>query len=267
MNQILVFSVFFLTACQQVRPVSAQRTVQTKSPNASVQEVQIPVFAGKHVYVDLTTQELYYRDGSTVLLKTPCGSGNGAKGEENETPTGDFKLTKVSKNHVSTIYDVPMPYAMRVRGDVCLHGSYGFVTSQGKGMPQSHGCIRIPVEVARKLWDLIPDGTPIHIRGDFMQSTISLGHREFFDVDVKTGAVRLKILRTSPDLKDVQAIRQAFLEKRLFIKKPSDDCTDPYQCTIGFPTLPESTHIPLRLFESIILTPQEKVSGVRITLD
>ena len=64
------------------------------------------------------------------------------------TPTGVFPISQKSKDHVSNIYDAPMPYMLRLTNDgVAIHASdvkWGWGT---------HGCIGVPMEFARRLFE------------------------------------------------------------------------------------------------------------------
>ncbi|HEY9373262.1 L,D-transpeptidase family protein [Streptomyces sp.] len=63
-------------------------------------------------------------------------------GSEN-TPTreGTFKVNSKSRNHVSTIYHTPMPYAMFFSGGQAVHYSADFAARGYNGA--SHGCVNV----------------------------------------------------------------------------------------------------------------------------
>ena len=67
---------------------------------------------------------------------------------EKPTPTGVFPITQKSKDHVSNIYGSPMPYMLRLTNDgVAIHASdvkWGWGT---------RGCIGVPIEFARRLFE------------------------------------------------------------------------------------------------------------------
>jgi hypothetical protein len=52
----------------------------------------------------------------------------------------------------------PMPYFLRVHGGIGMHAGYL------PGYPASHGCIRLPKEMALKFFEDAPVGTPVEIR-------------------------------------------------------------------------------------------------------
>ncbi|MDN3295918.1 L,D-transpeptidase family protein [Streptomyces ficellus] len=63
-------------------------------------------------------------------------------GSEN-TPTreGTFKVDSKSRDHVSTLYDTPMPYAMFFSGGQAVHYSSDFAARGYNGA--SHGCVNV----------------------------------------------------------------------------------------------------------------------------
>ena len=95
------------------------------------------------VTVDLTARVLSvfengHEVGATAILK-----GYGDK----KTPLGVFPITQKDEHHISNIFNVPMPYMMRLTNDgVSIHGSKverGYATN---------GCIGVPDEFAAKLF-------------------------------------------------------------------------------------------------------------------
>ena len=63
------------------------------------------------------------------------------------SPLGAFPITQKDADHVSNLYDAPMPYAQRLTSDgVFIHGSD---VEYGRG---THGCIGVPTAFAKKLF-------------------------------------------------------------------------------------------------------------------
>lgn len=97
------------------------------------------------VIVSLTEQRAYaYRNGILIGVSTVS---TGKKGYE--TPTGVFTILQKDKDHHSKKYDnAPMPYQERLTWDgVALHAG-GL-----PGYPESHGCVHLPTEFARLLFE------------------------------------------------------------------------------------------------------------------
>src|SRR5262252_3580479 len=105
--------------------------------------------------VSLNEQRAYvYRNG--VLIGATSVS-TGRRGHE--TPTGVFTVLQKQKEHRSTIYDgAPMPYMERLTwGGVALHAG-GL-----PGYPGSHGCVHLPSELAKLLFEVSPMGMTVVI--------------------------------------------------------------------------------------------------------
>ncbi len=115
------------------------------------------------VTVDLEARVIsVFRDGyeigaAAVLLGT----------QEHPTPLGTFPILEKKRHNVSTIYDVPMPYTMRLTWDgIAIHAS------EVENGYASHGCIGTPEEFAAKLFAAIETGDKVIItRG----KTLALG--------------------------------------------------------------------------------------------
>lgn len=74
------------------------------------------------------------------------------------TAQGRFVVTDKDPAHVSTIYKVPMPFFMRLS---CQE--FGMHEGYAEEPFASHGCIRLPPEVARRFYRDVPVGTLVSI--------------------------------------------------------------------------------------------------------
>jgi hypothetical protein len=105
--------------------------------------------------VSLNEQRAYvYRNGVLIGATTVSTGRPG-----HLTPTGVFTVLQKQKEHRSTIYDgAPMPYMERLTwGGVALHAG-GL-----PGYPESHGCVHLPSEFAKLLYDISPSGMTVVI--------------------------------------------------------------------------------------------------------
>jgi L,D-transpeptidase catalytic domain len=96
------------------------------------------------VLVSLPQQRAHvYRNGIRIGVST-ISSGKPGK----ETPTGTFEILQKKRTHFSNLYNnAPMPFMQRLTWDgIALHA--------GKipGYPASHGCVRLPLAFAEKLF-------------------------------------------------------------------------------------------------------------------
>lgn len=77
---------------------------------------------------------------------------------EKATPSGRFKIQWKRKDHHSGTYDAPMPYTLRLTDDgISIHGSD---VAWGRA---THGCIAIPNEFARRLFEETAAGDEVVI--------------------------------------------------------------------------------------------------------
>jgi hypothetical protein len=98
-----------------------------------------------------------YRNGQLIGRST-VGAGK----REHPTPTGIFTILQKEQTHHSTKYhEASMPYMERLTWDgVAIHA--GNVL----GKPDSHGCVHVPSEFAKKLYDLASEGATVLITAD-----------------------------------------------------------------------------------------------------
>jgi hypothetical protein len=107
------------------------------------------------VIVSLPDQQAYvYRNGIRIG-RTSVSTGRPG----HLTPTGTFTILQKDKDHRSTIYnDAPMPYMQRLTwGGVALHAG-GL-----PGYPSSHGCVHLPLEFSKRLFEITGKGTTVVI--------------------------------------------------------------------------------------------------------
>ena len=102
-----------------------------------------PATGATVITVDLAANVLsVFRDGYEIGA-TAVLTGIGDK----PTPLGVYPITQKNKDHVSNLYDAPMPWMQRLTDDgISIHGTKvenGYVT---------HGCIGVPEDFARKLF-------------------------------------------------------------------------------------------------------------------
>lgn len=106
------------------------------------------------ITIDLAAQTLsVFRDGYEI------GAAVILYGADNmPTPTGTFPITQKDADHVSNLYDAPMPYMLRLTNDgVSIHGSDVELHAA------THGCIGVPLEFARRLFGQAKLGDPVII--------------------------------------------------------------------------------------------------------
>lgn len=115
----------------------------------------VPGNGPQRVVVSLSDQLAYLYRGSTLVAVSTISSGK----DEKPTPVGVFSILSKTPMHHSKKYDnAPMPYAQFFDpAGIALHA--GFVASS----PASHGCVRLPMAFAKKLYSVTDVGTPVYI--------------------------------------------------------------------------------------------------------
>lgn len=109
------------------------------------------------VYVDLGRQlATVYRNGVRIGVSTISSGKPGFS-----TPTGVFTILEKDKDHRSRTYDnAPMPYQQRLTWKgVAMHAG------NLPGFPASHGCVRLPMEFAKRLFTVTDMGGTVVIAG------------------------------------------------------------------------------------------------------
>jgi len=135
------------------------------------------------VIINLTQQTAYLLENGRVAFVSPIASGK----EGRETPTGSFRVISKDLNHESRSYGlvsdshgrivnsnatpgshvsagchyVPaaMPYFMEFASCVGMHAGYL------PGYPASHGCVRMPRDLAAEFFARVKIGTPVKVIG------------------------------------------------------------------------------------------------------
>lgn len=132
------------------------------------------------VVVSLTEQRAYvYRNGIEVGVTTVSTGRPG-----HATPTGIFTILQKDKDHHSSKYnDAAMPWAERLTWDgVALHAG-GL-----PGYPSSHGCVHLPSEFARLLFQISPMGMTVVVAAEREAPEDVVHPAAIAPVDATTGA-------------------------------------------------------------------------------
>ena len=97
------------------------------------------------IAISIDQQHMKVYDANGLFAETPISSGM----RGHATPTGVFSIIQKNKYHRSNIYsDAPMPYMQRLTwSGIALHA--GVLP----GYPASHGCVRMPMSFATRLWN------------------------------------------------------------------------------------------------------------------
>ena len=135
------------------------------------------------IVINISEQKVYYYKGGKLVGVSACSTGR----EGHASPIGNFKVQIKDEKHASNLYgdfvdangvvvvknvefkkDIPppgahfqgssMPWFMGFAPGVGMHT--GFLP----GVPDSHGCIRLPDRMARTFFANTPKGTPVTVK-------------------------------------------------------------------------------------------------------
>ncbi len=122
-----------------------------------------PVMSPVTVVVSIPLQRAFVYRGDTLVAASSVSTGK----DENPTPVGIYPILQKNEKHRSNLYnDAPMPFMQRLTWDgIALHAG------RNPGFPDSHGCIRLPTEFAKKLFAITDVGTTVVITDDFVEGS------------------------------------------------------------------------------------------------
>ncbi|WP_246669198.1 MULTISPECIES: L,D-transpeptidase family protein [unclassified Bradyrhizobium] len=118
------------------------------------------------IAISIDRQKVRVYDANGLFAESPVSTG--MKGHS--TPMGVFSIIQKHKFHHSNIYSgAPMPYMQRITwSGVAMHA--GVLP----GYPASHGCIRMPMAFAVKMWNWTKMGARVVVTpGDMTPASFS----------------------------------------------------------------------------------------------
>jgi len=147
-------------------------------------DVPAGVSGPSKIIIDRPKQQAYFYKGDTVVGITPIASGKNGF----DTPPGSYKVIQMDANYKSGTYGVfkskatgqtvdddanirtdkvpagcyfepaKMPYFLRFKGGYGMHA--GFIP----GYPASHGCVRLPEDMAKAFFENAHLGMPVYVQ-------------------------------------------------------------------------------------------------------
>ena len=122
----------------------ARKTIDKKLEKAEKEITAKPV-GPLIIAISIEKQRVRVYDANGFFAESPVSTGTSS----HPTPMGVFSIIQKHRMHHSNIYSgAPMPYMQRITwSGVAMH--------QGvlPGYPASHGCIRMPMVFAQKMWN------------------------------------------------------------------------------------------------------------------
>jgi lipoprotein-anchoring transpeptidase ErfK/SrfK len=134
------------------------------------------------VVVSISRQRAYLMLGDEIAIDTPVSTGKAA----GMTPAGKFTVSEKDKDHRSSLYgDFVDRRGRTVRSGVSMHidsapsgtrfngapmryfcrfnGAIGMHVGILPGYPASHGCVRLPSDIAPLIYEKVKVGTPVEV--------------------------------------------------------------------------------------------------------
>lgn len=112
-----------------------------------------PCDARAEACIDLSAGQTWLMsDGEVTYGPVPMSSGKPGY----ETRPGTFAVTYKDKDHWSGPYDAPMPYSVFFTED-------GIAYHEGNINEQSHGCVRLQHEAAKKFFYTLEPGDTVQV--------------------------------------------------------------------------------------------------------
>jgi lipoprotein-anchoring transpeptidase ErfK/SrfK len=132
------------------RARSAPKKQEVKVKETTVHP-QLPLV----IAVSIGTQRVKVYDANGLFAEAPVSTGMPG----HPTPQGVFSVIEKDRYHHSNIYSgAPMPFMQRITwGGVAMHA--GVLP----GYPASHGCIRMPMDFATKMWGWTKMGARVFV--------------------------------------------------------------------------------------------------------
>ena len=150
---VTLLATIALTAVITTPPAAAAKQAQPAQP----MEADAPREAGEPIMaiVSIKTQQVTFYDAEGWIFRAPVSTGTTGR----ETPAGVFAVLEKNKDHHSSLYDDAwMPNMLRITWNgLALHGG------PLPGYAASHGCVRMPYDLAEKVFDKVPMGMRVLI--------------------------------------------------------------------------------------------------------
>lgn len=110
---------------------------------------EVPNPQPRKVVVDLSSQRVTLYENGVATYSTRCSTGKSG----HRTPVGEYVISDRHRHHTSSIYGTSMPYFQRFS-----FSAFGLHQGYVPNYPASAGCIRLPHQSARHLWDKLNVG-------------------------------------------------------------------------------------------------------------
>lgn len=121
--------------------------------------------SGKLIEISIREQQLTAWHDGVAVMRLVISTGRPGF----ETPTGNYRVIFKNAKAWSSKWDVWMPWALNWHGNYFIHqlphypGSNVNIGASELGRPASHGCVRVNVGDAERLFRWTATGTPVWV--------------------------------------------------------------------------------------------------------
>lgn len=203
------------------------------------------------IAISIEKQHLKLYDQNGLFAETPVSTGM----RGHSTPMGVFSIIQKNKYHRSNIYSgAPMPYMQRITwSGIALHA--GVLP----GYPASHGCIRMPMNFAMRMWGWTRMGARVIITpgeitpADFSHPLLATRKSE----PVAAAPNTQQHAETTPK-SDKSAIADVALDKSDLRLTPIHDKIEPVRTADASGTVPQKSDADMTAKPDIATAPDDK---------
>ena len=119
---------------------------------AAAAAAKVPCAPTARACVRLSTNQAWLLRGGKVVAG-PVPISHGRKGFL--TPAGTFRVSFKNEDHISSVYNQPMPFSVFFNGDIAFH--------QGSVRQKSHGCVHLSASAARAFFAELTPGDRVQV--------------------------------------------------------------------------------------------------------
>jgi len=183
LNQMMVFSDLLLARLPEDKGLAEKELEKARKAFAKIKPPK------PYIVIDTHANTIFLRTEDSILIKATCSTGSGGELVDTltgrrwsfATPRGVFKITSKQPNPWWRKPDwaflednEPIPSDPSQRLDPEMLGAFamgfgdnyyihGTIYERLLGVSVTHGCVRVGSDDLKKLYDMVPIGTPVYI--------------------------------------------------------------------------------------------------------
>jgi L,D-transpeptidase catalytic domain len=141
------------TPAPAAAPAPAVAPAPVAAPAAPALAAGTPCSSTADACVDLSSRKAWLLDGAGNITYGPVGALGGTR--KDPTPTGTFSVDYKDRDHVSNIFDVPMPNSVFFAPAIAFH--------KGSLSDRSHGCIHLGRSASQRFFSELSPGDTVQV--------------------------------------------------------------------------------------------------------